>query len=212
MFPRLMICEGFEDAWLLNKLIEARGIQRFHIQVAGGNTKFAGAISKFKLEQPKIFNALQDIVVVADNDDDPTASFGNACAELVKAFGNNPKMTPAKPLEPSKTKPRCSILMVPWTGMEGTLETLCVDAAKHANVTMGGHTDHFLAVIGADKWPSPTRRGKAWLRSNLAARCESDPFIPLGKVFSEAKHAGLIPLGHGSFNQIADFLAKVGKT
>jgi hypothetical protein len=210
MFPRLLICEGAEDHWFLHKLIETWKIQRFHIQPAGGNTKFANAISQFELEKTTAFNGLADVVVVADNNDAPGARFDNACAEIRKAFGAS--AVPSGPQVASKSKPRCSVLMVPWTGVEGTLEGLCVDAAKDADKTTGAHVDAFLATLKAETWQSNSRFGKAWLRSNLAARCAVDPFVPLGKAFNDKKHAGLIPIKHKSFKQIADFLAKVGKT
>jgi hypothetical protein len=70
---------------------------------------------------------------------------------------------------------------------------------------VGAETDHFMARLLADGW-TESRKGKAWLRSNLAARCESDPFIPLGKVFTEIRHYGLVPTEHNSFNAIANYL------
>ena len=90
MFPRLLICEGQEDHFFFQKLIDARDLPRFHIQAAGGNTQFSNAISKFELEKTTIFSSIADILVVADNDDDPGASFDNACAEVRKALGAGP--------------------------------------------------------------------------------------------------------------------------
>ena len=98
-----------------------------------------------------------------------------------------------------------AILRIPLDDRCGHLEKLCVNAAHWANRTIGSETDHFMARLLADKW-SDSRYGKAWLRSNLAARCQSDPFIPLGKVFADARHHWLIPTEHNSFNQISDFL------
>lgn len=193
MFPRLLVCEGFEDAWFFNKLIEARGIQRFYIAHAGGNTKFASAIAKFQLQNTAAFRALRDIVVVADNDDDPKGRFDNACSELKKAFKDN-AMVPTAERTPTQKQPRCSILMLPWTNEHGHLESLCVEAAKSTSAPMASHVSAFLALAGADNWPSQSRHGKAWLRSSLAVRCEVDPFVPLGKVFSETRHANLIPV------------------
>jgi hypothetical protein len=210
MFPRLLICEGVEDHVFFHKLIEARTLQRFHIQSAGGNTLFANAISQFEIEHTRVFNALIDVLVVADNDDAPKERFDNACAEIEKAFGT--KAVPKAPQVASKSKPRCTVLMVPWTDVKGNLESMCVDAAKEADKTIGGHVQTFLAMVKAEAWPSPSRYGKAWLRSNLAVRCEVDPFVPLGKVFREKRHEALIPVTDKSFNQIATFLSKVGKS
>ena len=82
---------------------------------------------------------------------------------------------------------------------------------KDADATIGAHVQTFMDLVKTEKWPSPSRIGKAWLRSNLAVRCEVDPFVPLGKAFNEKRHESLIPLKHKSFNRIADFLSGVGK-
>src|SRR5262245_49443128 len=99
MFPRLLICEGVEDHLFFHRLIEHRKIHRFHIQSAGGNTKFASAVSQFELEHTKEFKALADVVVVADCNDAPANRFDNACGEIKKCFGA--AFVPAEPLTPS---------------------------------------------------------------------------------------------------------------
>lgn len=209
MFPRLLICEGPKDAVFFHKLIEIRGLPRFHIQPAGGNGQFSNAISKFQLERTKVYKGVRDILIVADNDDVPAESFANVCSQIDVKFGAG--AAPRAPLEVTKGRPRCTVLMVPWTDREGNLESLCVDAARNADRDVGGHVDYFLALLAADRWASPSRVGKAWLRSNLAGRCESDPFIPLGRVFNERRHENLIPVGDGSFDRIADVLRSIGR-
>jgi hypothetical protein len=99
--------------------------------------------------------------------------------------------------------------MVPWTNQPGHLEVLCKASAEDADRRISAQVDAFMATIGADRWESESRKGKAWLRVSLAARCESDPFVPLGYVFKEARFKFLVPLNHASFNPIADFLAAV---
>jgi hypothetical protein len=96
--------------------------------------------------------------------------------------------------------------MIPWAEERGHLERLCCDAAKYSDKTVGGHIDTLMGLLHADKW-TQSRFGKAWLRTNLAARCERDPFIPLGVIFEENRYADMIPLDHPSFQRIADFLS-----
>ncbi len=208
MIPRLLICEGPEDRWFFSKLIEARNLSRFHIRAAGGNRQFAAEISKFELEQTKEYINLTDILIVADNDDAPAESFASVCDQINAKFG--PGSAPDEPLKPTKGRPRCTILMIPWTATEGTLESLCVDATRNADKAVGSHVDHFLALLAAEKWTSVSRRGKAWLRTDLAGRCEVDPFVPLGRVFSEKRHEDLIPLLDASFTRLANALAGIG--
>ena len=115
---------------------------------------------------------------------------------------------PKKPLEPSIGTPKCSVLMLPSVDECGTLETLVGAAARYANNNVAESVDNFLAIVGSDKWKSEVRVSKAWLRSTLAATC-SDPFVPLGEVFTRNKHKKLIPLEHKSLDGIAKFLSSL---
>jgi hypothetical protein len=64
MFPRLLICEGPEDRFFFHALIEAHALPRFHIQHAGGNSKFFNAISKFELENTRAYAGLQTFLLL----------------------------------------------------------------------------------------------------------------------------------------------------
>jgi Protein of unknown function (DUF3226) len=206
-FPRLIICEGPKDQAFFRKLIEVRGLPRFHIRAAYGYTQFASAISKFELEETKAFRGLNDVLIVADNNDEPSKRFANACDHIKTKFGE--VATPKEPLKPSQHRPRCTVLMIPWTDKQGTLESMLLEAARKADRGVGNHVDMFLSLLIAERWASPTRKDKAWLRTNLAGRCENDPFIPLGRVFTEGRHEGLIPVGDPSFDYIADLLSSM---
>ncbi|MCL4710149.1 MAG: hypothetical protein KJZ73_02795 [Pseudorhodoplanes sp.] len=207
---RLMICEGYEDTLFFQFLIEARNLPRFKIidtsapqDRYGGITKFKRAINGFRSENPRQFSALKDILIVADNDDDPAKNFALVSGQVNQVFG----ACPAKPLEAmarGADRPRITILMVPWTLEAGTLECLCKEASRDADTAIATHVDYFLANIRADQWIGETRKGKAWLRSYLAARC-SDPFVPLGTVFRD--HRTALNINHSSLNRVAEFLA-----
>jgi hypothetical protein len=70
---------------------------------------------------------------------------------------------------------------------------------------MREYVDTFMGLIAAERWQNDSRFGKAWLRVNLAARCERDPFVPLRVVFRQ--YRPLIPATDASFDRIADVLA-----
>ncbi len=210
-FPRLLICEGPEDFSFFSGLIEAWGIARFHIWPSGGpgkrggKTKFESAIRAFQAERPKTFHSLRDIVLVADNDQDPDRSFAEVCQQLESFFGAN--SAPKAPRERTTTiKPAVSVLMIPWDREKGHLERLCVESAHDADRSIASHVDSFMASLKSDKWDNESREGKAWLRTNLAARCDNDPFVALGHVFEHSRYSQLIPFKHNSFKAIVDFL------
>jgi hypothetical protein len=73
---------------------------------------------------------------------------------------------------------------------------------------MGGFVDQFASQAKVDKWKSECRKKEMWLRSDLAARCERDPFVSLRNVFSDKTNRWLIPLDDPSFKKIHDAMAK----
>lgn len=174
---------------------------------AAGNTGFARAIRSFQITRTRDYRRLTDIVLVADNDQRPQWSFDNVCRQIEDVFGAG--SAPTNPQTKSKTKPAVSVLMIPWTGICGQLESLCVDAASSADVVSAGRTTDFLATARADQWNNDSRYGKAWLRANLAIRCERDPAVHLAGLFERPRERRLIPLLHASFSRIAGFLARI---
>jgi hypothetical protein len=214
-FPRLLICEGPEDWLFFHRLIETRNLPRFHIWDtgarinSGGNTKFSRAIRAFRTKHPKTYASLRDIIIASDNDESPTKNFENVCEQIEEVFGPGTRPT-APQKRTSKIKPAITVLMVPWTDINGHLERLCVESARDAGRIVGAHVDTFMSMVGADNWNNESRYAKAWLRTNLAARCEPDPFVALGHVFENQKHQHLIPVNHASLNDVANFLASFG--
>jgi hypothetical protein len=210
IFPRLLICEGSDDFFFFQHLIEEWKLPRFHIQHSGGRdprggiSKFGAAIRAFRTQRTHIYKQLKNIVIVADNDDSPQENFEYVCKQIESVFGYG--TAPTAPLDKSNTNPPVTVLMIPGTGVEGHLEKLCQETARNADKNIAKSVDDFMALIHSDKWPSESRKAKAWLRTNLAARCENDPFVSLGEVFSESRYKKLIPLNHNSFDQIIDFL------
>lgn len=208
--PRLLICEGPEDKYFFQRLIQAHELPHFYILDAKGNGQFAEALRSFRVERTADFNSLSNILIVADNDEQPAARFQNVCSQIDRVFGAD--TAPNAPLQPtSSTATRSAaitILMIPWTGEHGSLERMCVEAARAADRAIAGHVDTFMDLIGADRWNNETRVGKAWLRTILAARCERDPFVALGHVFNDQQYQPLIPLNHPSFDRIINVLRR----
>jgi hypothetical protein len=209
---RLLICEGPEDRLFFGRLIEARSdLPKFHIVDAGGNGGFSSAINKFRVDKTSVFNSLREILIVADNDDDPRGNFEEVCSHIERVFG--PKSAPSGPLVKVRSTATRSasitVMMVPWENEHGSLERMCVEAARSTDRKIGTDVDHFLSTIHADRWKSETRFNKAWLRTNLAVRCERDPFVALGHIFSDNHHYGLIPVDHPSLDRIAGELRKL---
>jgi hypothetical protein len=202
---RLLLCEGPDDAEFFRALIEERNLPAYRVKhngtkadPTGGNSKFASGLrAHYELDGP-----FSRVLVVSDNDEDPTKSFNSVRSQVEAYFGFAPNAAGHTLAGP----PRLCILMIPWIGVLGNLECLCTDAAKAADKTKASHVDQFSALVGTDKWKSECRRKEMWLRSNLAARSEADPFVSLRNVFSDKKNRGLVPLREATVKRIADFL------
>ena len=209
--PRLLLCEGLEDVAFFQRLIETRSLPRFRIRDTGGRTSKTGGNTYFgrALEALKLEAGVRDILIVADNDESPDRSFANVCRQIQGAY--SPDKVPDYPLQKVSSNPSIMVLMIPWIDELGCLETLCARAARSVDAQVSGHVDQFAALIGADNWDRETRKSKMWLRSMLAACCERDPFVFLGKVFRDNKSRYLIPLDHRCFDQVSAVLSQYGR-
>jgi len=197
--PRLLICEGPEDIAFFHKLIEAHGLPTFHVRSTGLNRHEAGGNSKFgerlkAIRTNRGFQKLQHIVLVSDNDNDHDSSFQNICDQVDAASFQRPH----RELERTATVPSIMIMMLPLGKEKGALENVCAEVAKRADGTAAAHVDKLIDDMHGRKW-SVSRRGKAWLRCNLAVRCAHDPFVLLGAAFRERRTQNLIPIGDTQF-------------
>jgi len=204
----LLICEGRDDVAFFKQLISVRSLPHFCIRDTskargepGGNKKFGEKLKALKTDRG--FKKVRRILIAADNDEAPTASFSSIQSQIRDVFGK-------APAHPTMTETishlQVTILMIPWTAIPGTLETLCKDAAHHVDPTMSAFVDKFLRDSGAEGRATPIHRDEMWLRCDLSARCYQDPFVGLAHVFSD--RPSLIPLNDKSFNHIANLLDK----
>jgi len=208
--PRLLLCEGPDDCAFFDRLIEIRNLPKFHIQSSSlnryapaGNAQFTTALDA--IQGNRNYDALRHILIVSDNDSDHTTKFTKVC-EQIEAAG---LPRPIDPLKPVGTFPSITVMMIPLDGSEGNLESLLLDAAAHACKIVAARIETCMAVLEAEKWPIP-RKGKLWLRINLAARAP-DPFASLLTILLEKrKKRRLIPLDHSSFLAVEKVLRSCG--
>ena len=208
--PRqLLLCEGPDDREFFKLLIQARGLPAFRVRhngtkedPTGGNTKFVSGL-KAHYEIPGGLRRFDKVLIVSDNDDEPDQSFERVRAQIETHFGFAPPAADQVVNGP----PYLKIQMIPADGELGNLETLCIEAARRADAEKAGHVDTFAALARTDNWDSACRKGEMWLRSNLAARCEGDPFVTLRNVFTVRRNQFLIPINDQSFDAISDVLS-----
>ena len=205
---RLLLCEGPDDREFFKLLIQAREIPTFRVRhngtkhdPTGGNTKFVSGL-RAHYEIPGGLRRFDKVLIVSDNDDEPDASFVRVRDQIQTYFG----FAPQAPNESVNGPPLLKIQMLPADGEPGNLEMLCTDAARRADMEKAGHVNTFAALVQTERWDSACRKGEMWLRSNLAARCERDPFVTLRNVFTVPRNQFLIPLNDACFNAISEVL------
>jgi hypothetical protein len=151
IYPRMLVCEGVEDHYFLDALIEKHSIPKYHIIDTGGNGKIEGAISAFNIDKPKIMAQITRFVFINDNDQRPRESFSSTSAQINALFGSG--AAPAKPEETSRKNGKSfTILMMPSNSECGHLERFCIPSARTANKNIAEIVDRCLAMAGAEKW------------------------------------------------------------
>jgi hypothetical protein len=206
---RLILCEGDDDKYFLQALIEERGLPRFQVRHTGECSDKGGGRGGFLhalngIEALTGFEQLKAILLVTDNDEMPK-SF-NDMRRILKAL----KLS--LPNHPTDVLTICgkpgALLMLPRHDTAGDLETLCWPAivAKWPNANTC--VPQFLKCTGADQWTKPASINKARLRSAIIGNHEKDPYNTLGLLFQRR----VLSTAHACFDSVAQFLADFDHT
>jgi hypothetical protein len=210
----IILCEGIHDAEFFRHLIQLNGFQDFQIcsveyvlgEKHGGNTKFTDALDE--LVALPGFDGLEKILLVSDNDLDPTQSFQGIAAAIqatAPIIGPPPRrlIAPAVPLVKVGADPAIIVMMLPWTGQVGSLTTMCLTAATNAQPTNANCVDDLAICTHADMWPVTTL-AKMKLRALFASTHRAAPDISPAYVWSRGTN--LVPLSDPIFDQVETFL------
>jgi hypothetical protein len=213
---RLIIGEGPQDSAFFRALIADRNLPAAHVhsteELSGmpGKSGFGEALARIR--NLTGFQNLKHIVLTTDSDKNARDSFREV-ADLVRnvrAPGpHEPPHSYPVPIAQHKRadgEPSVTILMVPWKGKVGALETLCFEAAIRNRAAAAQCVDQFARCARTNTW-SPQKRAKMNLRSLVTSIHERNPDIGFGKIWEDAPD--LIPISDHAFSQIAKFLKNV---
>jgi hypothetical protein len=210
--PPIILAEGPADEQFVRELIKARNLPRCDIQKANppeayGQPGFAKRLEGLKLAVG--LSARKAVVIIADNDDDPSASFAFVRSQI-SAVGDYG--IPTKPREAAASTnpnlPPLVVLMIPWDNESGCLDTICFAAADNMRPKIGKCVRKFVKCVKPKRWPvSPLSKLK--MRCLLSAVCKQDPNTPLQHAWSTSRGrpGDIIPLNDTRFDHIADFFA-----
>ena len=209
--PWLIICEGTGDVSFFRHLIQQRGLPPFDIGYPGKPETETGGRGGFgellrALRVRRDFPQITAILVVSDSDEDPDGSFAEVRAQIASAGGYP---VPAQPLNVATSAgfPAIVVMMLPWVGQAGNLETLCLPAMYERWPDQRNCLNAFSGCMATDGWPI-TRQSQMRLRSLIAGICLQDPNTSLTHAWS--RNLDLIPLENSCFDQVADFLSTFG--
>jgi hypothetical protein len=209
---RILICEGASDQAFFRALIRSRNLPEFDIfkpedlsGVSPGKDGFKPFLEGISVVLPS--TRVAGILVVADNDLDPAASFANVQRQIRNARGGYG--VPSKPLEVAKPDPAVSIpplmiLMLPWEGEMGALESLLLQSVYGNQPNLKTCSDTFCHCTATDTWDQ-VKQSKMRIQAALAAMCRSNPDVPLQGAWNQDEN--LIPLNHAAFDRISTLLA-----
>ena len=206
--PYLIICEGTNDNAFLMALLKTRNISGFEVaypqspeQESDGRNGFGDLLGGLILKRG--FSNLRGIIILSDNDANEAKSFQLIQEQIEKAGSYS---IPAQSFEAVQTEgyPALIVLMLPWKGELGNLETLCLRAAVDNWPKVATCLNDYYECSDAPNW-SLSKRSKMQLRCLLAATCKQDPNTSLTYIWKRQPEFQ-IPLAHPCFDNLATFL------
>ena len=210
----VLLCEGQHDSQFFSYLITHYNLPKFEIcsvnfvlgENHGGDTRFTEALD----ELPSIpgFERVERVLIVADNDLAPDDAFNrvvksiNATADILGPPASRFSAPPA-PRQIIGESPKVAVLMMPATGINGSLSTICWTAANNAAGSNSACVDEFAQCTGANAWPI-TKLAKMKLRALISGTHQKQPDLSVAYVWS--KGTNIVPLSDPVFYDVRDFL------
>lgn len=214
----IVITEGPADDVFMRQLKKANALN-FEIRDATkpesyGNTGFELRLRGLKLEIDKTSAAdYAAVVIVADNDEDPHASFASIKKQIEDAEGYNAPDAPYQ-LSARGGYPPIAVIMIPAPGQQGSLDTICLTALNPKYSTYLQCAETFAQCVAASEASfGVVQFAKLKVQCLLSSICKGDPYTPLKLAWAvepnKSRPGDIFPLNHAAFNPIADFLRSV---
>lgn len=197
----MVLGEGPRDKSFLTYLCEDRQVTGLTVGWVGGNGGF-GTYLDAMFASPR-FGECEAILLMSDNDESATGSFGLIKRQL-RDIGFP---DPPGPLNFGRKQgyPPVAVLMLPYPephqDARGCLETMLIPAMDSVHPSQAACVDKMLDCVGAGTWPKKGAQHKAKVRCLISAVSSDDPMYGLNLCFPPEKN--LIPLGHAVFDDIA---------
>ena len=210
---RLILSEGDSDEQFFKYLVKIRKIRNFRAyEREQGEPKGVGSFALLLRKFSGIQTGSEKyklIVVAADNDGDPEAKFRDVVRQIRKA---QHFAVPSRPRKIARNRPHpaVAVLMVPWDGEEGNLETICYTAAQDERPEVAKCVSRFVKGTRratGEHW-EVSQLAKLHIRCLIASSCPTDPDTSLQYAWSglKGRPTNLVPLTHNCFDNIVKWL------
>jgi hypothetical protein len=213
-----VISEGQADDEFLKKLIAVRRLNNLEVLGPAGEESYGRGGFQVRLEGLKLkgIEKHKAIVIVADNDDDPRSAFRSIQNQIRDAGGYG---VPEKPYQVSGRGeyPPVAVVMLPASGEQGSLDTLCWSAANEKYALHLKCVGAIAECIGADErtW-GKVKLAKLKVQCLLSSICKGDPYTPLKCAWwvepAKGRRGDIFPLDNPVFNPIAEFLHRIASS
>jgi hypothetical protein len=206
----LVICEGKDDKFFLESLLQAHGLTNFQVghshecngKKGGGRSGFGPAIKG--LPGFTNYDRLRAVAIVTDNDNKEALS---KTVAFLKSGGYKPTTTSQSIGELPDGKP-LEIILIPNDREYGTLETLCLPVLYCTWNNAEECVQQYLECTGAAKWQNKKELPKAIVQSIISGHYDEDPYKGLGRLFQKGIFCALDP----HFNELASIFKRFNET
>lgn len=218
--PSIVLGEGEPDERFINNLAKAIGLPQFEVRDPreGGSSRgkdgFARRLTGLRAETG--IEKQKAVLIVADNDLDPSEAFKNVRRQIVDSNRNDDRKwgVPDKPrdlVQSTGSLPSLAVLMIPWDDEKGCLETICFEAAEEGRAEHARCVHDLVKCAKAEGW-NISALSKLRMRVMVASLCESDPNTGLQYIWSEGRGhpTDIASLTAKCFKRIADYLSAFG--
>jgi len=191
---KLLIVEGRDEEEFFYALLKKLKIDDVQVAGVGGKTKIKSNLKTLKTTDP-FFDRVTSLGIVRDADN----NFNDAFISVQNALKAADLPCPKKPLIPTKTLPKVTIMILPPGKSRGALEDICLESVKDDPAILCVN-DYFGCLDAKDVGRPVKDCAKAKARVFLSSRKE--PTLRLG----EAAKKGYWPFNASEFDSVRKFL------
>jgi len=205
--PIYVLCEGPADVRLVRRLLEREDLEDFSVNYAKGYERFARHVQGLRTSSD--WRKLKRLVIIGDNDTDPTARWRNARSALTLEGLPAPD-NPVTIVDGTHDSPSTGIYMMPRANAIGALETLLVEAIlqEHEGLTECLQQLDACPATDCGGWDA-VKRAKMQFQTVVAITCRDDPSAGAAHIWSKTHNP--VPAASPVFDELAEFLRRAAE-